>query len=142
MLFVIQTIRGEACLQAGQGIEQVNWTISDAFESLRQSSARLRREMNEPLAPRSESGQLAGHCGSLGQSKSLVNGMRPSINNEYAVELLTSTSLREPFGGVLRSLASYVFHSEGSRVPIKISEILIEKLSWRAVNANAKHREK
>ena len=99
--------------------------------SFMQSSARLRREMNEPLAPRSESGQFIGQMRSL-HSESLVNGLRPSTNSEEMIVLWMSTVLRASLGGFLRSLASTVPQSNGAKIPKNIPLTNIEKLSCRA----------
>ena len=102
--------------------------ISGKRVSFTQRIARLRREMNEPLAPRSESGQFVGQLPSL-HSNLCLNGLRPSTNSEEMLVLCTSTRLREPFGGFLRSFASIVPQSNGVRVPRDKPLASIEKLS-------------
>ena len=109
-------------------MEQVKLKISGKLVSFTQSIARLRREMNEPLTPRSESGQFVGQCCSL-HSNSSVNGLRPSTNSEEMLVLCTSTRLRESLGGFLRSFASIVPQSNDVRVPRDKPLASIEKLS-------------
>ena len=84
--------------------------------------------MNEPLAPRSESGQFVEQFRSL-HSNSCLNGLRPSTNSEEMLVLCASTRLRESFGGLLRSFASIVPQSNGGRVPSDKPLASIEKLS-------------
>ena len=128
-------MRGEAGLQAGHGTEQENLYVSVKLVLLRQRSERRRREMNEPLTPSSEIGQLVGHVRELGvrgHSASLTYGLSPSTNKENLSDLLTSTRLRAPLGGVLRFCASIVPQSKGVRVPINALVELTEKTSCRA----------
>lgn len=128
-------MRGEADLQEGHGTEHVNLRVCVELVLLKQSSARRWREIKEPLAPRSETGQLVGHDGSLdvrAHSNSLVKGFSPSTNREESLVWLTSTRLRASLGGVLRSCAAIVPQSTGARVPRDNKEELIEKISWRA----------
>lgn len=113
-------MRGEASFHAGHGTEQVNVRVCVEFVPLRQSSARRWREMTRPLAPRSESGQFVRHTDALGvrgHSDSLFKGLSPSANKRDSFDSLTSTSLRAPLGGVLRSFASIDPQGKGARVP-------------------------
>ena len=133
--FISQTIRGEAGLHAGHGTEQVNLTVCVERVPLRQSNARRRREINEPLIPRSDAGQLVGHNWSIclrGHSKSFVNGFSPSTKKEDSLDWLRSTRLRVPLGGVLRSCASIVPQSYGVRAPWNALVESIENNSCRA----------
>lgn len=125
-------MRGEAGLHAGHGTEQVNVRVCVELVPLRQSSERRWREMTEPLALRSELGQLVGHTDALGvrgHSDSLVKGFSPSTNKRDSLVSLTSTSLRAPFEGVFRSFASIVPKGKGASVPRDDLVDLIENMS-------------
>ena len=130
-------MRGAAVCHAGHGTEQVNVRVCVELVLLRQSSARRWREMTEPFSPRSESGQLLGHTGALGErehSDSLVKGLSPSTNKRDSLNSLKRIRVREPFEGVMRSFASIVPQGKGDRVPREAVFDLIENVSWRAKN--------